>query len=92
MGRELHCDPPPWICVLDVCKPTSTHGWPKLIAQTINLLGDGGLLPQPHVICNTKLNASLKNEIMSIMNIIDIMQIISIKYIINIMHIITLSA
>ncbi len=92
MGRELHSDPPPGYAFLMYVSQPARMAGRKLIAQTINLLGDGGSLPQPHVIRNTKFNASLKNEIMSIMNIIDIMQIISIKYIMNIMHIITLSA
>ncbi len=48
------------ICGLDVFKPTIVHGLTKLRAQPFNLLGDGGTLVLPHVICQAQIATDLK--------------------------------
>ncbi len=47
---------------LDVFQPTSTHGWTKLITKGFDRLGDIGAFVLPHVICNSKIQANLKQK------------------------------
>jgi hypothetical protein len=47
---------------LDVFQLTSTHGWTKLIAQGFNRLADISALVLPHMICNSKIQANLKQK------------------------------
>jgi hypothetical protein len=50
------------ICCPDVFKPTILHGLTKLRAQPFSLLGDGGTLVLPHVICQAQLATDLKSQ------------------------------
>ena len=44
----------------DVCKPSGTHGWMKLIAQVINGLGNQRPLVLPHVVRKSKILTNLQ--------------------------------
>ena len=76
------------LCVgtTEVCKPSGTHGWTKLISQVINGLGNQCPLLLPHVIRNSKFHANL--QIIDIMSIIDLIYIMRIIDIIDIMRLI----
>ncbi len=50
------------IRVLEAFKPTSPHGWTKLSAQSINLVGDGGTLVLSHVIRKTLIDTYLNSQ------------------------------
>ena len=66
------------LCVgtTEVCKPSGTHGWTKLISQVINGLGNQCPLLLPHVIRNSKFHTNL--QIIRIMSIIYIIRLIDI--------------
>ena len=59
-----------WVGTTDVCKPSGTHGWTKLIAQVINGLRNQRPLVLPDVVCKSKILTNL--QIMRIISIIDI--------------------
>ena len=50
------------ISLFDVSKPTSTHCRTKLIAQSIDGLGNSGAFVLPHVICKSQRNTNLRKE------------------------------